>query len=268
MKPTRSALVLCLAGLVLAACASAPRDSAEGGGPAAPQPAVREPAAAPEAGDKVLWDSWYTVTVNKKNHYGYYNDKVFERGGRVTFQNHFWKSEEGFINEEQLGAIAENNAELTPVFFNFRSSYRSVETNIDGSVGAKLQLTVKAKSGGKERQPIIRTLPKGLFVSSMFPLWIARQLPSLKPGQSRNFMTLLEDNLELAYRNIPGTATVEQPDEIARRTKTSKVTVSYLDRKSTWWIEPSGNAVRIEMPAQKIVVERVPREQAKAFLSE
>src|SRR3990167_407367 len=79
--------------------------------------------------EKVVWDAWYTVTLKDKTHYGYYNDKLEIRQGKLFGQNRYWKNEENFINEETLGVFAAAN--LTPLFFNFRRIYRSNETIID-----------------------------------------------------------------------------------------------------------------------------------------
>ncbi len=224
-------------------------------------------AAAPA--EKVLWDTWYTVTVANKVHYGYYNDKATLREGKVTFQNHFWKLEEGFINEERLGALADDTADLTPVFFNFKSSYRATETNIDGAVNPKTHaLNVRVLRGGKELPSIIKALPKGLFTSSLFPIWAARHLGQLKPGQAVPFLTLMEDGFEHGFETVNGTVRLEQPDDFARKTGTRKLTVKFQDRSSIWYLEASGCPVRIEMPGMHSVVERVSGDQAKQFLAQ
>ena len=220
-----------------------------------------------QAAEKTLWDSWYTVTVGGKTHYGYYNDKITQADGKIRFQNQFWKQEEGYINEEQLGAIADDNAELTPVFFSFRSNYRAAELVIDGNVSGKV-LTVKIRKAKAELPPIRKTLPSKAVLSIYFPVLAAKKLTGMKVGDGAAFLAVLEDNIDLAYRAVDGKMKVEKPDAFALKSHTAKVSVTYSDRRSVWYLEPSGNAVRIEMPDQNTVVERVPQSQAKNFLGE
>src|SRR5688572_7979786 len=104
------------------------------------------PASATTEARKVLWDHWYTMTLNKRTHYGYYNEKVEIRGDKIHFQNTLFKKEEGFINEEQLGTVATNDARLAPLYFNFHSTYRATETNIDGSTKDGI-LSAKVRQG-------------------------------------------------------------------------------------------------------------------------
>ena len=79
---------------------------------------------------KVVWDYWYTVTVQKIPA-EIENEKVVMHGDKLQFMQHVWKKEEGYINEEQLGAFAKADPDLTPLFFNFRSTYRTTETIVD-----------------------------------------------------------------------------------------------------------------------------------------
>ncbi len=220
-----------------------------------------------QAAEKTLWDSWYTVTVGGKTHYGYYNDKVTQADRKIRFQNQFWKQEEGYINEEQLGAIAEDNADLTPVFFSFRSNYRAAEMVIDGNVSGKV-LTVKIRKAKAELPPIRKTLPSKAVLSIFFPVLASKKLAGMKVGEEAGFLAVLEDNIDLAYRAVDGRMKVEKPDAFAQKSHTAKVSVTYSDRRSIWYLDPSGNALRIEMPDQKTVVERVPQTQAKNFLGE
>jgi hypothetical protein len=220
----------------------------------------------------VLWDYWYTVTVNKVVHYEYYNDHAEIKKGRVIFQNRAWKQEEDFINEEQLGAFSNNDASLTPLFFNFHSSYRSVETNIDGSIAAQSGggrlLSVRIRKGSRELPLIKKMVPPKTLFSLHFPIWLGRNIAAFKPGQVYPFQTILEDNLESEFMTVPGQVRVEPADTLAAQTHTIKLTVNYHEMKSTWWVDSMGAPMRIEMPLQKTVVQRVPKEAAVKFLEE
>jgi len=216
-----------------------------------------------------LWDEWYIVTIAGKVHYGFYNERVELRGGgaQVFLKNEFWKQEEDYINREDLGVLAENDAKLTSMFFNFHSIYRTTETMIDGNVKDGKFLSVRIKRGGQDLPIVQRSVASTVFFSALFPYWLGRQLPTLKEGETRSFETIMEDNVELAFSPMEGQIKLEKPDEIARANGLKKVRVDSRGIRSWWWVTPQGYATRIEMPEQKIVVTRSQKEAAKKFLN-
>jgi hypothetical protein len=230
-------------------------------------PALAAPAP-PAPKDKILHDAWYTVTVKPDVRYAYYNDRVELRGGRLFFQNKFWKQEEGYLNEEQIGAYAADDAELTPLFFNFHSTFRTTETTIDGNVKDGKSLTVKIRKGNTDLPIVKRSIPNKAILSLFFPLWLGKRLSQLKVGSPVTFTTILEDNIDVGFSPVNGTARLEKPDEFATKTKTSRLTVDYRDQRSFWYVEQSGMPVRIDMRDQKAVTDRVTPEAAKRFLEE
>jgi hypothetical protein len=266
----RSQIPFCLVApltclLALAACSTARAPSA----PIA-LPVARDPAA--DAKSELLWESWYTVTVTgptgKRISFAYYLDRAERTQGRIRFQNQIWKKEEGFVNEESLGAFAQDDAALTPLFFNFRSAYRDSETTIDGTVGEKRSLSVRARRGGQDLPLIQRTLPTGVMFSSHFPLWLHRRLAELKPDRWVSFATVLEDNLEAGYATMDGRVRLEKEDATARRLGARRITVHYRDQDSVWYVDAQGVPLRIELTAQRATVERVTEKQARAFLAD
>ena len=143
-----------------------------------------------------LWDEWFTIRVLPNKRYGYYHEKVTRIDDKIRYQEESWKSEEGFINEEQIGAFAQDDEDLTPLFFNFRSVYRATESLIDGNV-KDWHLTVRIKRNGKEEPLIKKGIAKHTILSTHFPIWIHRHVGELQPGKTKSFSAILEDNLEL-----------------------------------------------------------------------
>lgn len=236
--------------------------------PVALPPSASKSAQEPAPNEKVLWDAWYTVTVGKGMHYAYYNDRVSLKQGRVHFQNHFWKNEEGFINEEQLGAFALDDADLTPLFYNFHSTYRANETNIDGNVQDGKIITVKIRKNGKELPLVKLSMPSRTIFSALFPVWLGRKLPQLQNGKSLSFYSILEDNLEVAFSAVPGNVKLLKPNELSTQTKTSRVAVNYRDLPSEWYLDSQGMPIRIEMPSQETLIQKVSEQEARKFLAE
>jgi uncharacterized protein YneR len=216
---------------------------------------------------KVIWDNWYTVSVSKNIPYEYYNEKAVLKDGKIQFFNHVWKKEEGFINEEQLGAFSNGDVDLTPLFYNYRATYRASEATIDGNVHDGKMLVVKMKKGAENIPTVTHSIPAKTFFSIFFPLWLGKQLQTAKPNASFSFNTILEDNIDQGFDTVSGRVQVEKPDEFATKSKTKKVSVMYKeDQHSFWWVDDKGAAVRIEMDSNATVVERTTKEKAEAFL--
>ncbi len=213
-------------------------------------------------------DEWYTVTLNPSVRYGYYHDHVEIQGDRIIFQNHYWKHEEGFLNEEHLGGFSKNDPDLTPLFFNFQSKYRATEIKIDGTVKDGKWLTVKIHKTGQELPIITRTIPKKIILSIFFPVWLGKTLPSMKPGQTISFTTLLEDNLEASFNPVSGRVRLEKPDDYARKTSSQKLNVNYRDQQSIWYVDKKGIPLKMDLLSSKARVDRVSKETAERFLQE
>lgn len=220
---------------------------------------------APPPKTQMLWDSWYTVTLNGKVPYGYYHDRVEKKDGKIAFKNEFWKKEEGYINEEKLVVFAEDNQELTPVLFNFQSNYRNSKMDIDGNVKDR-NLIVKPRKDGNELAVIKRNLSKGTFFSSLFPIWAGKRFSTLKEGKLTSFSTILEDNLDKGYAPVSGNFRLEKADEFGTKNSAKKLSVNYQDRKSTWYLGPQGETIKILMHDQNAVVEKVSESVARKFL--
>ncbi|OFZ80656.1 MAG: hypothetical protein A3K03_12065 [Bdellovibrionales bacterium RIFOXYD1_FULL_44_7] len=228
-------------------------------------PVVKVPRKLP---DKLLWDSWYTITLNKTVHYSYFNERFELKDGNLFYQSKSWKQEEGYINEEQIGALSEYRLDLIPLFFNFHSTYRSTETTIDGNIKDGKILTVKIRKGNTDLPVIKRNTPGKAILSVFFPIWIGHRLAKMKQTQTLSFMTILEDNIEANFDTVHGQVRLDASDDIAMKTKTSKLSVNYRDLRSTWYVERNGSPVRIEIPGQKTLIERTTKEIAQKFLEE
>ena len=222
---------------------------------------------------KVLWESWYTIEADGGVPYGYYSDRAEKMpDGRLHFENHIWKHEEGWINEESLGAYAKDDPGITPLFFNFWSNYRSTETQIDGTITDGKQLAVRVKKSGKELPVVKRSVPAGTTVSVFFPLWIGRAAEEAirtgaRPGAVKTFRTVFEDDINDGFAPKSGNYRIEEPDEFATKTGTLKVRVETRDLPSHWYISDKGVPIRIDMTASRIRVDKVAsREEAEAFL--
>ena len=219
------------------------------------------------AESKTIWDSWYTVTVNGTTHYEYYNEKVEIKNGKLYFQNSLWKQEEGFINEEQLGAFAENNEEVSPLFYNYHSVYRSSETVIDATMMVKgsHELSVRVTKDKKQLPVVKRNVPGRTFFSQFFPIWLVRHFKSAPIGKTVSFTTLLEDNIDGQFAPDEGSAKLEATDDFAKQSNTSKIAVEYHGLRSVWYVDGKGETAKLMMPEQNTVVEKVSKPVAKAF---
>lgn len=218
-----------------------------------------------EGKSALLWNSWYTMTVGEKVPFGYYNDRVEKRDGKYAYQNQLWKMEEGFINEERVVSFGKDDANVSPILFNFLGTYRDSEFSIDGTfTGTKL--AVKARRN-KQNLPAIETsVPAKAFLSTLFQVWIGKHLSEAKPGKRIPFVTLFEDGLDNRYAPINGAMTLEADDDYAKKSGTKKLSVELAGMKSVWYVLPTGESVRIEKPDQHLVIEKKTEAEARRFL--
>jgi hypothetical protein len=214
---------------------------------------------------ELLWNSWYTMTVGGKIPFGYYNDRVEMKDGKIAYQNQLWKMEEGFINEERVVSFGKDDANLSPLLFNFLSTYRDTEISIDGTFTGT-NLVVKARKQKQTLAPIKVTVSSKAFLSTLFQAWLGKHLGEMKPGKRLAFTTIFEDSIETRYSGIPGGVKLEAEDETAKKAGAKKLSVELAGVKSTWYVLPTGEAVRIEKPDQKLVIEKTTEAEARRSL--
>lgn len=216
---------------------------------------------------ELLWNSWYTMTIGGKIPFGYYNDKVERKDGKLAFRNHLWKKEEGFINEERVVSFGKDDENVSPLLFNFVATYRDTEISIDGTFEGQ-KLKVKARKGKEALSPIQTSITSKTFLSTLFQAWLGKHLPKMKTGKRTSFSTIFEDALTSRYAAVAGGVTPEPEDEVARKSSTRKLTVDLAGVKSTWYVLPTGEAIRIEKPDQKLVIQKTTEAEARRFLIE
>lgn len=218
------------------------------------------------AKETILWDTWYTITIEPNVHFAVYHETVKEVDDKIQYFQKVLKKEEGYTNEESIGAYAMNTPELVPLFYNFRTLYRSTENKIDATIvdGKTLQYRIQK---GVENLPMTKKpFPKKAFLSSFFPLWLRFHLSNLKLDQPVSFLTVVEDTVEQNLES--GIVRKSHPDTIATSTKTSKLTVEYQNNRSSWWVFDTGEVYRIEMPALKRIVQKVSKDKALQFIEQ
>jgi hypothetical protein len=220
----------------------------------------------PPAGEKPAWDYWYTVTLNGKLHYQYYNEQVSFKKDKIFYQSKAWKKEDDFINEEQLGAFAENTPALTPLFYNFHTTYRASETVIDGTLKDGATLTFKVRKGTEELPIITKVYQKKAILSSFFPVWLGQRMADFKQGVAQTFVAILEDSIDTKFTAVDGSAKLEADDDYAKAHHAHKFSLTF-GTKATWWVDDKGAALRIESQEQNSVIERSTREKAEKFLT-
>lgn len=213
----------------------------------------------------LLWNSWYVMTIGGKTPFGYYNDRVERRDGKIAYQNQLWKMEEGFINQERVVSFGKDDENVSPLLFNFLGTYRETEISIDGTFTGK-NLSVKGRKN-KQPLPVIQTsVSARAFLSTLFQAWLGKHLAQLKPGKKFSFTTLFEDAIDTRYAGVSGGVTLEAEDAFAKRTSTQKLTVELADVKSTWYVLSSGESIRIEKPDQHLLIEKKTETEARRFL--
>ncbi len=218
------------------------------------------------SGGEILWDNWYTVSERNAPH-SYYNEKVEITGDRVKIQLNTWIREGKRIRSENLGATAKNAPALAPLFYNFRTQVNGEEKVIDGTVDPKGRVfSVKSRTGALQSKPLRAEMLPKLILASFFPVWIHKNYKQITGVQPKEFQAILEDQVEGEVPVIRGTAYEMRADDFANTSKTRKLRVEFNKIVAMWWVNPKGDAVRIEIPALERVAVKTSRETAESFL--
>lgn len=204
---------------------------------------------------KVLWDAWYTRTVGPLR-YSYYQETTTEQNGRIHIQTHEFKNEEGFINEEHVGVLAENNKTLTPVLLNGMFKYRTNQYQIDAARtpdGKRLQFTLK--KAGEAPRAVTKTPSPIAFFSTHFGVWLHRT----RPTKRTPFVAIREDDPSGEFPTVKGWV---EPDKKTGNTWR----INYGGLIMFWTLDSDGAPSRVEVPAQNQVTLRTSRAEAEKFL--
>lgn len=234
--------------------------------PSTPTPSKKETGAKNVVSGKLIWEAWYTVTIDPKTHYGFYQDRITEKDGKITFQNNYYKNEEGSINEEHIVAVAENNSDLSPLFFNFSGVAKGVESIVDGNFLDGRQLTAHIRKGGESLPTFKKQVPPKTILSVFFPLWIRNHLKSFK-STPIPFDSLLEDSADASFEIAHGLIRLDPPDAVAKKLGAQVLYLDFVGQKSRWYVNDQGTPLRIDMIDQKTLVEKVSESEAKRFLN-
>lgn len=220
--------------------------------------------AAADSAAKPIYDQWYAV-AGKSGVVSAYQERLEDRGGKLFFQVRTWRKEGDQITEESVGGLATGDETLTPQFFNVYSAAGGSETKIDANFQGRV-LIAKVSTGGKAKAPLRKQVPAGAILSNFFPVLIKSKLANLKPGKPVAFAALLEDGHAQGFPVMNGSFKLETPDEFAKQNQAAKLSVKFAGMNNTWWVDDKGSAIKIDIPAAGLRVERATQAQADEFL--
>lgn len=223
--------------------------------------------ALPQEKEVLLFEEWYQIIINKKDKIAYYSDRVSKVGKHIRFKHSLWKNEEGYMNREELSSFSEDNKELTPAFFNLFEKYRESETTTDGTFQNSNTIHITVKKLGEKPNKIEKNTRKNSIFSLFFPLWIAKNMDSMKGSTAHSVNVFVEDGKTSPSRQESATATLVPQDDFAKKTDSHKFIIKFLGQESTWWLKKNGMLEKIEMPAKNAEVIRVNATEAqKTFI--
>ncbi len=228
------------------------------------------------AGSSVLSDLWYTVSQQEKGALiplQYYNEKIERRtDGKFRVQNDVFVREGAETFEQHLGAVAGAPPELRPDSFNFIQTSKDplLSLFITGNYKPDQSALIVVKRGASQDATEIKIQKhqKGTFLEVFFPLWLSRELKSLRQGQSVGFDTIFEDDLEGKFKSQRGMVRLDASDDYAKKNNAKKITVNLRSIPTVWWVDSDGHALKIENPSKNSIAERVPKEKALRFFDQ
>jgi len=215
---------------------------------------------------ELLWDNWYVVSANGV-HESYFNERAEITGDQAKIRVNYWIKEGTKVRSENFGGTAKNTPELQPLLFNYRTREAGVEKVIDGTILNHGKIfSVKVKRGERQSKPILAEMLPKLTLVSFFPLWIHKNYKKISSVQPKDFIAIIEDQVD---REVPvgkGSVFEAMPDDFAKQTKTRKLRILFRDIVAFWYVGPKGDAVRITFPTLNKEVNKTTREEAEKSL--
>lgn len=214
----------------------------------------------------VLWNNWYEVTNNGAPDY-YYNEISEITNDKVKVKINYWFKEGNKVRRENFGGTAKNTPELQPLLFNFMTQENGVEKIMDGTIlnNGKI-FSVKIKRGGKTSKPIHAEMLPNLTLVSFFPVWIHKNYKKISSVQPKDFMAIIEDQVDQEVPVGKGNAYEMVADDYSKKTNTRKIRVQFRNIVAFWYVTKMGDAVRISFPSLNKEVKKVTQEEAEKFL--
>ncbi len=224
------------------------------------------------------WDRWYLMQTDQGTTSlvtaAIQETVKTESDGRVFYQAHVWKREDGFLNEEHLGIYSKSDSSVAPLSFSFVRKYRQTEDQLDGKVDGN-KLVVTGTISGRKMPPVRKSLPKGTIFVSLFPYWLSKKtdVPDtavtapLKKGVNKwfSFYAVAEDSVDRRFQPMSGRVRAEALDDLARATGTAKYSVEFQGQPSVWYVKPEGYPVRYTFSKTGRTVVEVPEAEARKF---
>lgn len=227
-------------------------------------PAITQ-AAAPAAGNKVLWTQWYAYSVNDNPH-GFYSEEVESRGKdkQLAVSQKWWeRSETGAgVDQTYIGSVSKDDTALTPVAFYVERKRGKAQEIFDGRAkDGKFKVKVRTNSGEDK----VELPTKGLILSAFFPLYMAKKG---KAGKREVFpyRALVEDSRDPSFAPTTGMAKVTGEKETISGQACYKIELTVREVESIWWLTSEGKLCRALTPALGTRIEAVTEAQARATL--
>ena len=251
-----TAISLALAPLSLGAAAPAK----EAPQPAAPLSAL-SPAPSAAGETKTLWKQYYLYTVNGQAK-GYFEETAERREKEKQLAvSQRWVETDGGRTETFIGAVAEDNAALTPVaFFSERTGPRSAY-KLDGRAkGSELSMTFRSTKPPSPAAQKKTAMKPGTIFSNFVPLYLSRLDPA--KGAVR-FYAVVEDARDGNFETRSGTALVQAVKKDIQGQTCRKARVEFNGQIGEWWIAQDGRLCEFSLPELKAKLSLSTEEAAK-----
>ncbi|RZA08552.1 MAG: hypothetical protein EOP11_04515 [Proteobacteria bacterium] len=241
--------------LAVPASATAPNQTKEVAKAAAPGPGAEA---------QILWKQYYLFTVNGVAK-GYFEETAERRPKEKQLSvSQRWVETEGGRTETYIGAVAEDNAKLSPVaFFSERTSAEHAY-KIDGRAKGQ-ELSMTFKSAIPPSPPIAKKtkMKAGTIFSNFVPLYLSKLDPS--KGAVR-FDAVVEDARDGNFETRAGTALLQAVKKTIHGQDCRKARVEFNGQIGEWWIATDGRLCEFSLPQVKAKLTLATEEEAKKAL--
>jgi hypothetical protein len=207
-----------------------------------------------------LWKEWYLYTANGIPQ-GYFVEELEKRPKekQVAISQRWFEIEDGGT-ETFIGAVAKDDAKLTPVAFFSERNGKQRTYKLDGRVkNGKIEMTFKPviPQGANLKHSV--KMEKDMILSMFLSMRIAKQKSGSIP-----FTAVVEDAKDGNFEARPGSAELQGATKKIRDLDCRRSAVMFNDSEDEWWLTKEGKICEIRIRANQSRLTLTTETEAKA----
>ena len=213
--------------------------------------------------EKPHWSLWFIVKRGQNEPFAFFHERVetISKKNQIKMNVDIKKKEEGYINKESFVGLSKANQNLTPISFQFKSTYRSHSYQMEANIQDQ-DIKASIIEGDQPPQSIESFIHKQTVLSSFFPLWVRHHFSALKEGKKLALSVMKIQPFKSDLNLLDAIVKKLKPDALAKKKNALKIQVKFNSEKSIWWVKKNGHTLKVKKTNPKIIIQQVPKSKA------